>query len=144
MKQEYRDIRIRLGEPLWYDENGVPRYDPFEPSMCSDIYAKEVALLEIACQGCFKHFRVALSVFPYDARGASVPSLKSRIQEGVIHYGDPPFHKLDMHSIGTPVMCPGATMNCIDLAVCEYWFRDKSTNGQWTRDRKLEVLFDEE
>jgi hypothetical protein len=29
----YKDLRERLGEPLWHDAEGVPRYAPFEPSL---------------------------------------------------------------------------------------------------------------
>lgn len=57
MYRLYRDIRDKLGEPLWHDEHGVPRYVAFHPSMCG-VYDVHVALLEIECQGCGEHFQL--------------------------------------------------------------------------------------
>ena len=37
MLRDYFDIRSRLGEPLWFDDNGVPRYVPFTPGMAQTI-----------------------------------------------------------------------------------------------------------
>ena len=52
MKQDYSDITAKLGKPLWWDEAGCPRYEPFQPCMANDFYAREVALLRVACQNC--------------------------------------------------------------------------------------------
>lgn len=142
MNQEYRDITSRLGEPLWYDECGVPRYDPFAPDMCNDIYADEAALLEIACQDCGARFRVAMAMGQMDraqgamARGDDValmmadPSytLSGLISHGTIHYGDPPCHG-----------CVGDTMNCEDIRVLEYWHRGQDTEHEWRREEGMEI-----
>jgi len=45
-------------EPLWWDANGVPRFAAHHPSLSPDIYAEEVALLDISCQRCGQEFRV--------------------------------------------------------------------------------------
>lgn len=58
MLTNYRDIIALAGEPKWYDEHGVPRYSEFHPNECG-VYIKAVALLEIECQDCEKHFLVA-------------------------------------------------------------------------------------
>jgi len=41
MHTEYADITSRLGEPLWWDDVCAPRYEPFQPYLCNDIYADE-------------------------------------------------------------------------------------------------------
>lgn len=52
MLQGYEDIRRRIAvPPLWHDEAGVPRYDPFEPCLCANIYCDECAFVLIACDG---------------------------------------------------------------------------------------------
>ena len=104
MHLSYQDIRSRIPEPpTWFDSNGVPRYGEFEPHLAT-IYGREVALLEIACQGCEARFMVALV--------GGTPTLAEEISTGEVHYGDPP-------STGC---CPaGDTMNCVDLRVVEYW-----------------------
>jgi len=126
MHQDYHDITSRLGSPVWFDECGVPRYDPFAPGMCNDIYADEAVLLEIACQRCGARFHVS------DTNRWG-PSIREAIVDKAIHYGDPPHHD-----------CIGDTMNCEDLQVLEYWYRDQSTQHAWTRDRTLEIVLQEE
>lgn len=115
MHHHYSDIRSRIAEaPTWFDEHAVPRYCAFAPDEVANIYARQVALVDIACQGCGARFLVAFSwsdmefvrgvprtrvpLTPDDARG--------------LHYGDPP-------NVGC---CPtGPTMNCDDLRVVEFW-----------------------
>ena len=130
MNQEYHDITSRLGEPIWYDECGVPRYDPFEPGMCNNIYANEAALLWIACQDCGKRFCVALSTMGWRRKRAGIAR---SIAERMIHYGDPPHHD-----------CIGDTMNCEDIRVLEYWHRGQDTGHEWVRDTDYEVDVREE
>ena len=107
MLNSYLDIRSRIPEPpLWWDENGVPRYVPFTPDETADIYAQECALVLIACQSCGTEFSVAFSW----SQIVFVPLTLERVK--ALHYGDPP-------NIGC---CPaGATMNCDDLRVLEFW-----------------------
>lgn len=151
-----------VAKPLWWDENGVPRFEPHHPRLCPDIYADQVALVQISCQGCGREFPVQMSwsasdmmrsmalsgVFGPAAKlladaidgweslwrsdnndqpperiaeiRAAIAALKTsepanlaeQIRGGVIHYGDPP----------NVECCPaGATMNCWDLRVVEFW-----------------------
>lgn len=132
MHQSYEDIRRRIGVPLWHDEHGVPRYDPFEHGLCADIYADECALVSIACQNCGERFNVAFSESPLTRLRIETrdlgPTPAEQIRDGSIHYGDPPRRNC----------CPaGATMNCLDLMVLEYWRR--GDDFTWQRDGSLEV-----
>lgn len=137
MHNPYADIRSRISEPpAWFDENGVPRYGPFEVSCLADIYADEAALVLIRCQGCQTPFNVAFSrhtaTEDYRAKVAGVAprSLADRIIDGSLHYGDPP-------NIGC---CPaGPTMNSVPVHVGQYWRRIK---GEWYRDASLEQPLD--
>lgn len=124
MLQPYKDIVSRLGQPLWWDEVGCPRYEPFTPRLCNNIYAIEAVLVKIGCQGCRKRFLVAIT------RGAFVPydTLRVDIMDGVLHYGDPPPHS---------DCAAGATMNCLDLRVVEYW--RMSPLFEWVRDETYEL-----
>lgn len=118
-----------VATPLWHDEHGTPRFAPHHPELCADIYAREVALLEIACQGCERRFRVQVSVSAHDFLRAhdAAMTLESLITTGIIHYGDPP-------NVGC---CPsGPTMSANDLRVLEYW---RHTDGAWSRIAGLEV-----
>src|SRR5262249_15783593 len=63
MHHSYCDIRNRIGEePTWWDENAVPRYQPFRPQECANIHAAEAALVLITCQDCGKEYRVAFTL----------------------------------------------------------------------------------
>lgn len=133
MKHHYHDIRSKLDDdPDWWDEVGVPRYCEFAPSRTNVVYTEEVALLEIACQGCDTLFRVAMSwsssrnwVLPKEYQ---VPPLSERIQNKIIHYGDPP---------NSGCCTSGATMNSIPLRVLEFWQQDE--RFVWWRKTKYEV-----
>lgn len=142
-------------EPLWYDEHGVPRYAEHSPALCSDIYADEVALLEIACQACERTFRVQMSAVAGDAllrahvwahrlgtkvtdtvaRELATETIARRIQDGTIHFGDPPRH--DQAGPAGGACLSGDTMNCDNLQVVEYWRRDRETRS-WERVPELE------
>lgn len=126
MHHHYTDIRSRIPEePKWFDENAVPRYSEFTPDETADIYCRQVALLEIACQSCGHRFLVAMSWNEYRRH----ISLEDRIQDGSIHYGDPPNIEC----------CPaGPTMNCIDVRVVEFW-KKEHPQYEWVRDTSLEV-----
>lgn len=127
MLESYEDIRSRIPEePQWWDEHGVPRYAPFHPRHCANIYADEAVLLLIACQNCRALFRVAMSFHSVPRRAEVGLVLAEHIKNGTIHYGDPP---------NTGCCDPGASMNCEDLAVLEYWRRSKF---EWEREPGLE------
>lgn len=139
MHNEYRDlIDHPAGPPKWWDENGVPRFCRHHPSACPDIYAHEVVLLKIACQACKRQFVVQMSDSSIaqlersgghpDPKNFARDQLAKAIRGGYIHYGDPP----------NVNCCPGgATMNCDDLRVLEYWYRKDGMT--WERDPSLEI-----
>jgi hypothetical protein len=106
--ESYEDITSKLGTPLWWDEVGCPRYEPFNVHMLNDIYAKEAVLLEIACQNCAHRFMVAMSRSFFN----SATPLHILIRSGTLHYGDPPNYGC---------CAGGPTMNCDDLRVHQYW-----------------------
>jgi hypothetical protein len=124
MHSNYEDIRSRIAEtPTWYDANGTPRYGPFTPEMCPNIYAHTVVLLRIACAGagCRQRFDVEM----HDDFFSPIRNPKN------LHYGDPPRH---------PCEYGGDTMNCDDIAVLEVWHRKGV--GDWVRIMDLEGLID--
>lgn len=113
MHHHYSDITDKLGEPTWWDENAVPRYCEFGPNRGANIYAAEIALLLIACQGCGQEFRVAMSTGSYELTMGQ-PKLSDLVTSGRVHYGDPPNARC----------CPaGPTMNSEPLRVIEFWDR---------------------
>ena len=62
MHANYFDIISRIDEkPTWYDQNGTPRYEEFNPDLCPNIYAQQVFLLKIACQACGEEFDVEMN-----------------------------------------------------------------------------------
>jgi hypothetical protein len=118
MHDNYNDIKNKIKEPpIWYDQNGTPRYGIFYPDMCPNIYSNRVALLLIACQYCHKKFKVELHDEFYTSN-ISPPSKW--------HYGDPPAHD-----------CVGDTMNCDDLYVLQFWVREGYS--EWERRGEFEV-----
>lgn len=132
MHASYEDIRALTDrKPLWYDENGCPRYAPFHPSLIADIYAEQACLLEIGCQGCEQRFLVAMSYTRWFAPRAM--SLAEAVDQRIIHYGDPPRH-MDEWGDG----CVGETMNCGDCRVVEFWGHTEVWSG-WVRTPQYEV-----
>lgn len=128
MHHHYRDITSRIDEaPSWWDENGVPRYGEFEPNASANIYARQVALLLIGCQGCGTEFRVCMTSGDY----LDDKPLSERITDDTIHYGDPP----------NANCCPaGPTMNSVPRRVLEFW-EDNPREGT-TRRPEFEVDVD--
>lgn len=61
MKARYDDLIARLGRPDWWDENGVPRYGPFEPAHCGNPYAFQAALIRACCCFCRRETDLAIS-----------------------------------------------------------------------------------
>ena len=132
MLHSYPDITKRITDPiLWYDENGVPRFDPFHPDLCANIYAREVVLLRIQCAACSKQFEVALNWHPIELPGGR--SLRSRILDKphTVACGDPPCFDCS-NGCGA-----GMTMQADVIGVVEFW---ESRRGNWHRVRSLEGL----
>lgn len=124
MHNHYFDILNRISEtPRWFDENGVPRYCAFVPEAISNIYANKVVLFEIECQNCGFTFNVVLSEEKH-----SDFSLKSKIKNHDLTYGDPP-----------NVKCceTGARMTSLFKRVLEFW---EIKNNKWVRNSKFENI----
>ena len=139
MLVEYSDIISRLGPPLWYDANGVPRYAPFKPAMCG-IYVDLICYMEIACQACDRRFMVASESHRMDRNPSmALPSASSPGNPnadpwdliGQFHYGDPPRHNGKCYA--------GDTMNSVPVKIVEFWSRDASDD--WQRKPEHEVSF---
>lgn len=127
MNHHYRDIVDKLGEPVWWDERGVPRYCEFSPNLLNDIYVNEAILLLIECQDCGTRFDVAIGRSAMNLiDNLDIPTLEQLIKSGQIHYGDPPNYGC---------CSAGASMNSIPIKVKEYW---KQVRFDWKRVRKLE------
>lgn len=142
MLRDYEDIVDRLGPPLWWDDNGVPRYAAFHPEMLG-VYDEFAALIEIDCQGCDKRMLVATrwsktdAVF-FGAKFREAPDLPTAKRGGDFgSYGDPPSH---VANIGR---CVGSTMSSGALRVVEFWERDRRSM-EWRRLPAHEVTFDSE
>lgn len=144
MHPSYDDITGRIAErPSWWQTGGVPRYGEFSPDRRESIYADEIALVEIACQGCDARFHVAFDRGVIDRLNG--PSLADEIRSCTLHYGDPP----------NTGCCPaGPTMNSEPIAVLQYWSRndarhvgaggvvtDVENYMEWRRDPLLEGPF---
>lgn len=111
-------------EPQWWDENGVPRFAPFDRSLRPNIYADWIALVRIGCAACGQEFLVEMSG---DAAFGPPPEPET------LHYGDPPWHH---DQYGHP--CAGNTMTCDDLGVVEFWtwMETAKTGGAQSSERK--------
>lgn len=130
MVPDYDDILSRISEaPLWWDANGVPRWCEFHPTASSNTYAREVALLRIACQGCGREFDAEINWWEQSRHwnGDRMEPLSTPARLKELHYGDPP-------NVGC---CPaGRTMNCIDLRILQFWSRERV---KWERCPELEI-----
>jgi hypothetical protein len=126
MYPDYDDIRKRIKmRPLWHDQYGVPRYEPFKPTMVS-VYAVESALVEIQCQGCgaraamgIEHSRFARDEH-YQRPTADSP--------GSFTPGD-----FVRRSCIEPTECSGVTMTADVIAVVEFWARGDAYPFEWKR-----------
>ncbi len=120
MKQIYDDITDRLGKPVWWDEAGCPRYEPFKPCLAHDFYAREVALLRVACQFCAAESLVCISAGERDRR-----PFRERPQP--LAYGDPPRGCCQI----------GASMTSETLGIVELWVLE---NFGWVQKVPHEYL----
>jgi len=146
MYQPYRDITDKLGEPKWWDEEGVSRYNKFKPGDVSDIYADYAALIEIICQGCNRFLPVAwsfnkhrflcrVSSHPNEPIEDILPKMvfPTAESEGLLGYGDAPAH---YDSKGQ--MCPGCTMTTEVKRILQFWSRE---HLDWERKKVLEFIY---
>lgn len=137
MRAAYEDILSRLGKPLWYDEAGVPRYMPFHPDLCNDPYAIEAGLFLIACQQCGMQFLVADTTHRFSVYKDRLSTL---VAERTWHMGDPPRHGafLNIAQDWNNDCSAGATMNCEDLSVVQFWIYNDDRHFKWKRVSRLE------
>lgn len=119
MKPNYSDIRSRIPmDPIWFDEHGVPRYEPFAIEDRARAGAQEVALVRIVCQCCGMVFRVCMTWTGIP----DGPRLSTLIPARLLEYKDPPNIEC----------CPaGPTMMSVALHVEEFW--EHSLNGSGAR-----------
>ncbi len=125
MNHYYADIIEKLGAPKWWDEYAVPRYCDFAPNEAAYIYARQIALTQIECQGCRKSFAVAMST-----GSMAGTQLSELIAAGELHYGDPP---------NANCCAAGPTMNSIPRRVVQFWMRDIR---EWKRAPEFERVLD--
>lgn len=141
----YFDIREKLGEPLWHDEHGVPRYVPFHPEHVG-IYYRWIALLEIRCQACDAPFLVACAfdqMQVFKNAGHTVTdladidrALPSENDPGWFGYGDAPWHG--------DHQCAGTTMTTSVYRIVEFWTHDGGPHKlEWRRRPELEFAYPE-
>lgn len=142
MYPPYHDIRNRLGEPLWHDWHGVPRYEPYRPGM-QNVYARYDCLAEVKCQACGRLFLVGACtgspVVEVDKDGEvqmRYPKLPTPTDPGFVFWGDAPWHE----EVGWAGMCPGVTMTADLVRVVEFWVYGRGTNP-WERHPEYEVPF---
>lgn len=138
----YSDIRERLGEPLWHDEHGVPRYAPFHPSLLG-VYDDRAALFEVMCQSCGRIFPCAAGttrLWPIMAgKGTEEETLDATLRR-IIGWGDAPWHT---HEGGG--QCAGTTMATTIAGIVSVW---EKIDHEWqqvemTNSQVREILGDD-
>lgn len=131
MRARYDDITKRLGEPLWYDSYGAPRYDPFHPEML-DAYADYAALVEIECQNCDKRFLVGVwtsRMQRFIDFGKLDLTMPTPDEPTFCWYGDPPRHD----------NCLGESMLSVPIRIVEFWYYGDRSG--WKRLPEYEIEF---
>jgi hypothetical protein len=125
MYQYYSDILSAATQSVqWFDEHGVPRFCAFSPERIADFYAKECALLKVACQECGEENLMCVSRGSYDSLHLA-GRLLSRSS-----FGDPP---------NTNCCAAGPTMTADVLAVVQFW--ERGPDLIWRRNPKLEIFY---
>lgn len=129
----YRDLREKLGEPLWHDAEGVPRYAPFEPNLLG-IYDEWACLFVVRCQGCSRDFHCAAGwTITNGLMHLTAEQSKERFDKKddaatvlplFVGWGDAPWHGYN----GDDGQCSGTTMSTEIMDVREIWHR---VNYKW-------------
>jgi hypothetical protein len=126
MNRSYDDILgLTERKPSFFQTGGVPRWGAFEPGVSTDIYARDCAIAEIACQSCDMRFHVLMESTSRDKH-----TVAEDIRGGVLAYRDPP-------NVGC--CASGPSMTSETIRVIEYWERQETF--QWRRDPSLEISF---
>ena len=141
MFTRYDDILDRAGEPVWWDERGVPRYCAFSPMRCNDIYTDEAVLIAIECQNCGRPSLKAYTQGGWARVNRNIGRwLRDDIRDRSFDGGDPPNYCCGAGA------SEGATLK----HVVEYWARHDPifvenglvTSGkysEWKRDPAYEI-----
>jgi hypothetical protein len=118
----YRDIRDRLGAPLWCDNHGVPRYDEFHPKYLG-IYDDYAALFLVQCQSCHQTFPCAIGSRRYRINNNQMHVLNDIYDflEQYVSWGDAPWHDNN-------VQCAGTTMSSSVVKLLSVW---EKVRGDW-------------
>ena len=117
MHIDYQDIRnLTTKEPDWYDHNGTPRYNDYDPTMLG-VYHHYALFAKILCQSCGKPFTIGEGFHNhyYNHKTKEFATYTTDDFHNTItnyHYGDPPAHG-----------CCGDTMNCIDNHIIAAYHR---------------------
>lgn len=123
----YKDLRDRLGEPLWHDANGVPRYAPFHPNLLG-IYDNWAVLFCVRCQACRRDFSCAVgrdSIRLVTEKRIEFQEQNNPFQvlTQIVGWGDAPWHDDERQ-------CAGTTMSSTVVGILEVWHREKC---DWNR-----------
>lgn len=130
MLPDYSDIINHADtEPIWFDQNGVPRFESFHPQMLG-VYTKYALYATIACQSCGKRFNVGCGYNAYDfLYDGTIQHYELDKLAKNFHYGDPPPHG-----------CMGDTMNCEDIETLQVYELNLDDGYNWVRVPELEGL----
>lgn len=125
MLPAYHDIRSRIADPpTWHDRHGVPRYEPFHPSLLG-VYDDFAILAEIACQWCGQRFLVGGGWTRFDVFADPIVERNLEALATSFDYGDPPRHNAEAKG-----ECAGATMSSETVRVAEAW---EKVGFDWVR-----------
>lgn len=132
----YRDLRERLGAPLWHDTYGVPRYAVFNPSLLG-IYNDWTVLFLVQCQSCAMRFPCAagVSTLKYvisaleknrDNPDFTISDREdmSKVLERMVGWGDAPWHTSEGVQDSFDGQCAGTTMKTDIVAILEVWHKE--------------------
>lgn len=128
MYPRYEDIREKLGEPLWHDYEGVPRYKEYHPRLLG-VYDSISCLFVVECQACAQKFDCARGICPaFEVMRGFLPTEdfntifeEKKALEYLLSWGDAPFHG----------GCMGETMSTSIVAVKQFWKREGI--GDWEK-----------
>jgi len=131
MLPSYRDITTRIAEPpTFFDDNGVPRYEPFTPELLG-VYDDFALLAKIACQSCGRQFLVGCGWPRFNVfQDPIIERTLANLVRG-FDYGDPPRHSTPDNN-----RCAGETMSSDLVRIVEAWERtglNWSRRVDWTR-----------
>jgi len=124
MLPKYKDI-LELAdkagvEPIWWDENGVPRFSSFDPEMLG-VYDRLAVLGEVACAACGKCMQVGIGRPKISVACNQIVSYDIDALVAVIEaWGDPPRHNDERDGTGGHG-CAGETMSSDFVRVVGAW-----------------------